>query len=1150
MTSLYTVTEKLPPEVEREFYRLGEVLTGLGLMAPELLAAPPEFPQPRQIVAADRVNWDPLAKGSGPFYFVYWDQDEMVWKEIGSGAEVDLGDFYTKEQIDALLAALGIEIDGIDTEIGEISETIDILTDGLDDVVTDLVELQGDVDTAEEIIAQNSLDIADLVDTYGNTASSAASAAAAAASEAAAIAAQAAAILAKGGAETARDEAVTAQVAAESASDDASNSASASATSASSAAAFADDAETAAAASESSRVEAVAAANAAVNAAQGGVTVDAAPGALWQFTTDLDGWTGSDPTPTWDSDGFMHQEDGSDPHLESPSVSVSGAGYKEVVARIRRNAGTGWEGRLRWSTSGGHGFSGSFEKVIANPILVDGDYQIVTWDLSAESDWTSSIITAIELQVGSNGGSADYDFDWIAIGNNLASLAQAAVQAASDAAASASDAASSAAASDSSAVSASASAAGAAGSASAAATSATSAAASATAAGMSASAADTSKVAAQTAQAGAESAETSAVSAKEDAESAAASASSSETNAAVSATQALGSASAASSSASLAETFADNAEISANAAEASQVSAGTSSTNAANSASAAATSASSAAASSTAAGGSASSASGSATQAATSESNAATSAFQAANSSNSAANSAASAGTSASLAGNAAATATTQASNATASATQASLSATAAANFAGSVTLTNPLNVAGNVTSWTTTPNTGNVGPLTATLQNLAGRNMVTGAYTADNNGIAYTDEFDIDPAGIYEVRFSVRKGTAGGEIYVGAYTGSLFAGNFQGIVAQANSGSPTGNIYWVAKAAGTVWEDYTVYLCGSAVNPADVPDALAVNGSLALHAIKNVDTRNRQGLRFLNWANAGTTRTMNIANVFVTRYDNKSSAAFKQEVTTRASQHAAQATQITTLQTSVAGNTSSITTLQTTVNGISATYTIQLDVNGHVTGLTLVNGGPGASSVVFRTDRFAIALPGFGQVFPFVVGSINGVATVGITGNLIVDGTIFTRNIQNGGVTTEKLPPNSISRGVVVTGITPAFAPSQNIIVCTANYTVGDVNGRFRVDWALSIFHSNNSDPAGKISGFLQVRRNGGVIVTRNFILNSRNFTGEVYPAFTRSEFFGPGFNPGDLIEAFISVSTGPTAVNNAFSVTYNFISIEETMR
>lgn len=95
----------------------------------------------------------------------------------------------------------------------------------------------------------------------------------------------------------------------------------------------------------------------------------------------------------------------------------------------------------------------------------------------------------------------------------------------------------------------------------------------------------------------------------------------------------------------------------------------------------------------------------------------------------------------------------------------------------------------------------------------------------------------------------------------------------------------------------------------------------------------------------------------------------------------------------------------SSITTVETAVADVSgfaaAHYSLTLNVDNAVTGMDIFNGGAGLSGVIFTTDSFLIQKPGSpGSETPmFAVGTVNGVAgTVGINGDLVIDGTVTAR--------------------------------------------------------------------------------------------------------------------------------------------------------
>jgi hypothetical protein len=95
----------------------------------------------------------------------------------------------------------------------------------------------------------------------------------------------------------------------------------------------------------------------------------------------------------------------------------------------------------------------------------------------------------------------------------------------------------------------------------------------------------------------------------------------------------------------------------------------------------------------------------------------------------------------------------------------------------------------------------------------------------------------------------------------------------------------------------------------------------------------------------------------------------------------------------------------------------------LQLDVNGYTTGWTANNDGT-TGSIVFLTDTFAIAKPGSAGVYPFIVGSVGGVSTVGVNGALVVDGSVTANKINTNGLDIRS------STGVVI------FSSTQNLDV------------------------------------------------------------------------------------------------------------------
>jgi hypothetical protein len=111
----------------------------------------------------------------------------------------------------------------------------------------------------------------------------------------------------------------------------------------------------------------------------------------------------------------------------------------------------------------------------------------------------------------------------------------------------------------------------------------------------------------------------------------------------------------------------------------------------------------------------------------------------------------------------------------------------------------------------------------------------------------------------------------------------------------------------------------------------------------------------------------------------------------------------------------SVSTNSSAIATL----NGYAAaSYSVSLNVNGYATGFELLNGGSGFSSFTVVSDKFQIQLPGYNGSAPlpvFTVGTLNGVAAIGISGNLYLDGTLNARAIVAGTVDATRIVAGTI---------------------------------------------------------------------------------------------------------------------------------------
>lgn len=77
------------------------------------------------------------------------------------------------------------------------------------------------------------------------------------------------------------------------------------------------------------------------------------------------------------------------------------------------------------------------------------------------------------------------------------------------------------------------------------------------------------------------------------------------------------------------------------------------------------------------------------------------------------------------------------------------------------------------------------------------------------------------------------------------------------------------------------------------------------------------------------------------------------------------------------------------------------ARWGVNVDVNGHVAGIQLNADDTGTSEFTVLADNFRVYKSGYLSSPMFTVGPVNGVTTVSINGNLVVDGTIRTKGMD-----------------------------------------------------------------------------------------------------------------------------------------------------
>ena len=144
------------------------------------------------------------------------------------------------------------------------------------------------------------------------------------------------------------------------------------------------------------------------------------PFKTYYFDASAEGWIADTAATVSQSNGHLVVDStGTTPSIKltaDMSPALAGANYPVVKARVKRVSGSTWSGKLQWKTAG-HGFSGSNELILSDPTIAIGDYAVIEWDLSANTDYTSSAILNLRIEIGA-ASDDDFDVDWIATGRN------------------------------------------------------------------------------------------------------------------------------------------------------------------------------------------------------------------------------------------------------------------------------------------------------------------------------------------------------------------------------------------------------------------------------------------------------------------------------------------------------------------------------------------------------------------------------------------------------------------------------------------------------------------------------------------------------------------------------------------------------------
>lgn len=102
-------------------------------------------------------------------------------------------------------------------------------------------------------------------------------------------------------------------------------------------------------------------------------------------------------------------------------------------------------------------------------------------------------------------------------------------------------------------------------------------------------------------------------------------------------------------------------------------------------------------------------------------------------------------------------------------------------------------------------------------------------------------------------------------------------------------------------------------------------------------------------------------------------------------------------------------------------IERLENSYTVSVNENGRVIGSIKLDGTDSTSTFAVLANKFVIVHPTANgtELQAFIVGQVEGVSTVGINGNVIVDGTILARHID-----VDSLSAVSANIGEVTAGV------------------------------------------------------------------------------------------------------------------------------
>lgn len=249
--------------------------------------------------------------------------------------------------------------------------------------------------------------------------------------------------------------------------------------------------------------------------------------------------------------------------------------------------------------------------------------------------------------------------------------------------------------------------------------------------------------------------------------------------------------------------------------------------------------------------------------------------------------------------------------------------------------------------------------------------------------------------------------------------------------------------------------------------------------------------------------------------------------AAATSEIHTWVNTESAGATWIDTLEAAFGGDfLGSVTTMSSVVSGIGATWTLVLDVNGHISGIRAVNDGS-TSSLVFLADEIAFT-NGTGSVYPFsVVGGV--VKATNFEADRVKAGSVVADSIVGGAVS------NIYADEQWASGGGPLSFPNSTPETTIFSLSVTSDGGVHVLSIDVTCSHSG-----GGLAGvLLKLKRNGTQVGSDRGMFLQQSFV------------FSQGFNfldiPGAGAHTYTITATPTAGSDNATSIQFSsLVSVE----